>query len=146
LLGPGFGLRGGFGPMMGPRHHVEMRGLSAAADYLDLKESELLTKLQNGKSLADIAKDQGKSVDGLIQALIDDAKKHLDQAVADGKLTKAQADQFLSRIKEHITALVNGTAPPGFGPQFRDRPGFPGPGGPPAFRGGSTGPGWGSSA
>jgi hypothetical protein len=143
LLGPGFGFRGGPGPM--GEGHFEMRGLSAAADYLGLKQSELLTKLQSGKSLADIAKGQGKSVDGLIQALVDDAKTHLDKAVADGRLTKAQEDEILSEIKQHITDVVNGTAPEGFGPQFRDGPGFPGPGGPPAFRGGSTGSGWGSS-
>ena len=151
LVLPGaFGFRGGagpMGPMGGPGFHHEMRGLSAAADYLGLEESELLTKLQNGKTLAQVAKDQGKSVDGLIQAMVADAKKHLDQAVQDGHLTQSQANQFLSDIKQHITALVNGTAPPGFGPQFRDGQGFPGPGGPPSFRqNGGMGMGWGFSA
>jgi polyhydroxyalkanoate synthesis regulator phasin len=147
LVLPGaFGFRGHFGPMGGPDRHFEMRGLSAAADYLGLPESELKTKLENGKSLAQIAKDQGKSVDGLVQALVDEAKKHLDQAVKDGHLTQAQADEMLSKIKEFTTDLVNGT-PPAFGPKFRDGPGFPGPGGPPSFRqSGGTDMGWGSSA
>ncbi len=133
--------------MGAPGFGHEMRGLSAAADYLGLKESELLTKLQSGKSLADIAKDQGKSVDGLINAMVDDAKKHLDQAVKDGHLTQSQADDILSSVKQHLTDLVNGTAPQGFGPSFRGGPGFPGPGGPPSFQqSGGTGAGWGSSA
>jgi hypothetical protein len=148
LLMPGFGFRnGGPGPMGGPGMHVEMRGLDAAASYLGLSQSELMTKLQSGKSLADIAKDQGKSVDGLVQALVDDAKTHLDQAVKDGHLSQAQEDQILGQVKQHITDLVNGTAPQGFGPQFRGGPGFPGPGGPQFFRhGGGTGMGWGASA
>jgi hypothetical protein len=149
LLVPGaFGFRGGPGPMGGPGFGHEMRGLGAAADYLGLSQSELLTKLQNGKSLADIAKDQGKSVDGLVQALVDDAKKHLDQAVKDGRLSESQANQILTEIKEHITDFVNGTAPRGFGPSFRDGPGFPGPGGPPSFfrQRGGMGTGLGANA
>jgi len=150
MLVPG-GFRGpgpmGQGPMgqIGPR--AGMRGLDAAATYLGLTESELQTKLQGGKSLADVAKDQGKSVDGLIQALVADAKKHLDQAVSDGHLTQAQEDQILGQVKQHITDFVNGTAPKGFGPSFRGGTGFPGPGGPPSFRqSGGTGMGWGASA
>jgi hypothetical protein len=157
LLVPG-AFRGGFGPMGqgpmgqgpmgGPGFGHEMRGIGAAADYLGLSQSELLTKLQNGKSLADVAKDQGKSVDGLIDAMVADAKKHLDQAVKDGKLTQSQADDILSHVKQHLTDLVNGTAPPGFGPKFRGGPGFMGPGGPPSFRqgGGGMGMSFGSNA
>src|SRR5262249_18480103 len=126
------------------------RGLGAAADYLGLSQSELLTKLQSGKTLADIAKDQKKSVDGLVDALVADAKSHLDQAVKDGKLTQAQADQLLSDIRQHITDFVNRTGPKGFGPMFRGGPGFPGPGGPPSFRqfrkSGGMGMGWGANA
>ncbi len=140
---------GGFrGP--GPMGHIGpgagIRGLDAAATYLGLSESDLQAKLQGGKSLADVAKDQGKSVDGLIQALVDDAKTHLDQAVSDGHLTQAQEDQILGQIKQHISDLVNGNAPQGFGPNFRGGQGFPGPGGPPSFRqNGGTGMGWGSN-
>src|SRR6187397_2555349 len=98
---PGIGFRNG------PGFGHDMRGLSAAADYLGLKESDLAAKLESGKSLADIAKDQGKSVDGLVNALVNDAKTHLNQAVKDGHVTQAQADQILSQIKEHITDFVN---------------------------------------
>jgi hypothetical protein len=136
--------------MGGPGFGHDMRGLSAAADYLGLKESDLAAKLESGKSLADVAKDQGKSVDGLVNALVNDAKTHLDQAVKDGHLTQAQADRILGQIKQHITDFVNGNAPQGFGPSFRGGSGFPGPAGPPSFRQfrqtGGTGMGWGSSA
>jgi|RhiMetdeSRZDD1v2_1073273.scaffolds.fasta_scaffold46393_6 hypothetical protein len=150
LVPGGFGFRGGHGPMGGPGFDHHMRGLDTAASYLGLTEAKLMEQLQSGKSLAQIAKDQDKSVDGLINALVDEAKKHLDQAVKDGHLSQSQADQLLSDIKEHITAFVNGN-PTGFGPNFRDGSGFPGPGGPPSFRqfrqgGGTDTAGWGSSA
>ena len=136
------------GPMGAPGLGHDMRGLSAAADYLGLSASELQTKLQSGKSLADIAKDQGKSVDGLVDVMVADAKQHLDQAVKDGHLTQSQADQILGQIKQHITDLVNGTAPKGFGPSFRGGSGIARSRRVPSFfrQGGGTGTAFGSSA
>jgi hypothetical protein len=93
--------------------------LSTAADYLGLSESELRTQLASGKTLADIAKAQGKSVDGLVSALLADVKTKLDAAVAAGRITEAQADQVLADAKQRITDMVNGTMP---GPGTRGGP------------------------
>jgi polyhydroxyalkanoate synthesis regulator phasin len=119
LFGPGLG--GGF------HHEGPFGGLDAAATYLGLTDAQLRRQLESGKSLADVAKAQGKSVDGLVNALVAAAKKKIDAAVADGRLTQSQADSFLSNLKAHITDLVNG-APPRFG-HFRGGPprGFDGP-------------------
>jgi polyhydroxyalkanoate synthesis regulator phasin len=95
-----------FGPRGG---HVGHFGeLDAAASYLGLTEAALRSELESGKSLAQVAKDQDKSVDGLIQALVDSATKKLDAAVAAGRLTKEQEQQILSGLKDRITAFVNG--------------------------------------
>jgi hypothetical protein len=85
--------------------------LDAAATYLGLTEDQLRTQLESGKSLADVAKAQGKSVDGLKQAIIAEAQSRLDQAVKDGRLTSGQRDQILADLKAHIDDLVNGTMP-----------------------------------
>jgi polyhydroxyalkanoate synthesis regulator phasin len=113
---PIFGPPGG-GPGFGFRHEA-MRGLDAAASYLGLTEAQLRTQLESGKSLAQVAKSQNKSVGGLEQALVADAKTHLDQAVKEGHLTRAQADAMLSELEQHVSDLVNGQLPPrpeGFG-------------------------------
>jgi hypothetical protein len=94
--------------------------LETAASYLGLTETELQPRLQNGRTLAEIAKAEGKSVDGLVDALVDDAEKKLDAAVAAGKLTEKQANTIREDWKERVTDLVNGEAAhPGFG--FRHR-------------------------
>ena len=103
------------GPMFGPRFGHFHRGgpplfgekLSAAADYLGLTQAELRTKLNAGRTLADMAKARGKSVDGLKQAILDEAEKKLDQLVEDGELTRAEADEMLARMKTHIDELVD---------------------------------------
>jgi hypothetical protein len=122
----------GFGDRHGPGMfgHDLFRGLAAAAAYLGLSEDELHTQLENGKTLADIAKAQNKSVDGLVQALVADAKKHLDEEVAEGDLTKAQANQMLMRLEQGIRDIVNGVRPNGMpGPGFGFRHDSDGPSG-----------------
>src|SRR5207302_6154275 len=102
-LGPGFGVH--------VEGHAGGHFLDAAATYLGLTEAQLRTQLESGKSLADVAKAQGKSVDGLKQAILSQVQSKLDQAVKDGELTTAQRDQMLADLKAHIDDLVNGTMP-----------------------------------
>ncbi len=106
--------------LRGPGHHLE-----GAADYLGLTEAQLHERLRDGQSLAEIAKAEGKSVDGLKQALVASAKERLDEAVADGRITAAQRDELLERLESKIDAVVNGEALPKRGPGFGHRFGGP---------------------
>ena len=111
------------GPHDGFGHFGFFGQLDAAATYLGLTEAQLQNELASGKSLAQVAKDQGKSVDGLIDALVASAKQKLDQAVAAGRLTKAEETEMLNGLKDRITNLVNsrGVGEPHFrGPGFGD--------------------------
>ena len=113
-----------FGPRGGPEGHFGHFGeLDAAASYLGLTDAQLDSQLESGKSLAQVAKDRGKSVDGLVQALVDSATKKLDAAVAAGRLTKAQEQSILSGLKDRMTAFVNGMR----SHDFRFDRGFAGP-------------------
>ena len=84
---------------------------AAIADYLGLTEDELRAQLESGKTLAQIASAQGKSVSGLEEVIYADAKTHLDQAVTDGKLTAAQEQTMLAELKSHLDEIVNNTGP-----------------------------------
>jgi polyhydroxyalkanoate synthesis regulator phasin len=120
-----FGALGRFGPGHAFGHLGHFDKLETAASYLGLSEAELREQLRDGNTLAEIAKAEGKSVDGLVQALVRDAKTRLDQAVEDGRLTQAQADELAEDLEQRITDLVNGEIPErGFGHRFGgfDRP------------------------
>ena len=99
--GPGFG-RLAVGPL------PEMR---AAADYLGLTPVKLFTALRGGKSLADVANDQGKSVDGLKAAMKAAETARLDKAVKAGYLTDAQRTQIEQGLDQRLDDFVNGTGP-----------------------------------
>jgi polyhydroxyalkanoate synthesis regulator phasin len=84
---------------------------AAIASYLGLTQDELRTQLESGKTLAQIATAQGKSISGLEDVIYADAKTHLDQAVANGKLTSDQEQKMLAELKSHLDDIVNSTGP-----------------------------------
>jgi hypothetical protein len=93
--------RKGFPPMLfGGR-------LDGAAEYLGMERRELFRALAADKTLADLARERGKPVDGLVDVMVDGAEKRLDEAVAAGKLTEAEKNEVLVGLKERITRLVN---------------------------------------
>ena len=107
--GPGFGF--GLGAPGGPGGLLKAGvsdSLAAAAKYLGLSESALRDQLNDGKSLADVAKAQSKDVNGLKEAILAAAKSDLDKAVSDKRLTQSQADDVYSRLKDRIDDVVNG--------------------------------------
>jgi len=129
----------GFGPGFGPgfehgRIHMEFRALDDAATYLGLNEDELRAELEDGKTLAEVAKGHDKSVDGLVDALVEATNARLDQAVEEGHLSQEHADELKTETKERVEAFVNGEplrfehrwGRPGKGPgMWPARPGAP---------------------
>jgi len=96
----------------GPGHRQGPRGdMTAAASYLGLTQAELRTALQSGKTLAEVATANGKTVAGLTGALTDAAKKHIAADVKAGKLTEAQQEKILESLSQHIADMVNGVRP-----------------------------------
>src|SRR4051794_25715616 len=85
--------------------------IRAAADYLGVDVKTLLDDFKSGKTLADVAGEQGKSVDGLKDAIYNDAQTHLDQAVKDGKISSDQEQTMLDRLKSHLDDIVNKVPP-----------------------------------
>ena len=116
----GLGFKSGLGLGLGrPGWHGgafkrHLRGgsglLTAAAEYLDLPARELREALES-RTLAQVARDQGKSVDGLRAALRTAEKARLDDAVANDRITQAQENALLSRFDSEIGSVINGVPP-----------------------------------
>jgi uncharacterized coiled-coil protein SlyX len=106
--GAGGALAAGGGKARGPAGHP---GPAAIASYLGLTPAQLRQQLGSGKTLAQIAVAQGKTVDGLENAVYADVQAHLDRAVANGRLTKAQEQTLLARLKSRLDDLVNHAFP-----------------------------------
>jgi hypothetical protein len=135
---PGYDRHGPGGPGgFGGRHEL-VSDASVVAKAIGISEADLRSALQSGKTIADVAKAHNVGPKKVIDALVADGQSELADAVKNGRLTQAQADEMKTHITEHATDQVNGTFHGG--PRLHDGPGgrggFGGPGGP-----GPDGPG-----
>jgi hypothetical protein len=106
---------GGFGP---PRAAIAVApgrafGFGAAPvfgalfGYLGVKPAQLLKGLQDGKTLAQIASEHGKSLAGLEHAIIASRKAMLDKLVAAKLITRASAAKRLARFEKRLTTVLS---------------------------------------
>ena len=81
------------------------------AGLLGIDVETLRSDLRDGKTVAEIAGEQGVDVQTVIDSLIAEAKSHLDLSVANGRLTQEEADAKLTEVTERITDFVNNGLP-----------------------------------
>jgi hypothetical protein len=90
---------------------AKARAHGPVADYLGMTREQLRAELRGGKSLAQLAQAKGKSLDGLVAAMLAPAKARLAKAVENGRLTKARADELLARLTDGAKKLVQRVPP-----------------------------------
>jgi hypothetical protein len=101
-------------PPGGPGEISSKEGpIAVASSYLGISTSEVQKDLESGKTLADLADQAGKSVDGLKSALRDDLRSHLDKQVSSGEMSSKQEQQILDGFDSHVDDIVNGKGPVG---------------------------------
>jgi hypothetical protein len=115
--GLGLGARRAFAEKrkaFGNRVGKATRGKGPAATYLGMTREALWAELKKGKSLAQVAREKGKSVDGLVAAMVKPLQERLTKAVEAKRLTKQRADEILERVTDATERLVQR--------QFKPRP------------------------
>jgi uncharacterized protein (DUF433 family) len=86
--------------MPGARFAMGQEVLNAAAQKLGMTPQALMTELRSGKTLTDTAKEKNVSPDDLKAAIVAAVDARIDQAVKDGTLTQAQADQIKAQVSQ----------------------------------------------
>jgi len=90
--------------------------LQTWANALGLQVQDLAAAIQSGKTVADVAKEKGLTIEAVVDKAIEARKAVVQQAVEAGRLTQAQADALLQQMRERMTEnLQNGTCTPGTG-------------------------------
>lgn len=99
------------GPPVPPGGPKSGGPLQTAADYLGISVSDLVADLKAGKTLAQEATAKGKTVDGLVEAMLAPLKSELEKRVAAGDITAAQQTTILNHATTMLTNLVNNMKP-----------------------------------
>ena len=88
-------------------HRVLKDAVQAAAKEIGVSTNDLKDARKDGKSIAQVAQDHGKSVDDVVEAVVKAATNDVDQAVKDGKLDAQKADQITKNLPDRAKKLVN---------------------------------------
>jgi hypothetical protein len=83
--------------------------LQIAASVLGIQQSSVMDSLKSGKSLAQIASEQGLSEDDFLQKLNVGVNTAIDAKVADGTLTQDEADSQKSTITAQLKQQIETT-------------------------------------
>lgn len=102
----GLGLRIG-----GPQNSL----LSIAAKTLGIDVTALVTELNGGKTIADVAKTKNVAVSKIVDAVVASRTAALKAAVDAKKITQAQMDAELKVMKDNVTARISTKWTAGFG-------------------------------
>ncbi len=103
---PGEGRPGHDGPGR-PGGCQPFRGVDQVAELLGLTVGEIVSELEQGMSLAQIAEANGVTAAELAATLLAGIEEHVAQAVADGKIDEARAEEILANAAEKIDMLIN---------------------------------------
>ncbi len=86
------------------------------SELLGLTPEEIHAEREAGKTLAEIANEQGITDEALIEAIVAGRTEAIEQAVADGTLTQEQADWLIAKAEAMAPFQITNPFAPG---QFR---------------------------
>ncbi|MCC6613614.1 MAG: hypothetical protein IT320_09060 [Anaerolineae bacterium] len=94
------------------RGQVRRQGERALADAVSnatgLSGREILDQLREGTTMAELVEASGGDVDAVIAEASAALNEHIDQALANGRITQAQADELRGAIDMGLIELMNG--------------------------------------
>lgn len=106
----------GFRPADDLRDRLREHGHGAAvtgalirttAEVTGLSVEEVMEQLRAGQSLADIAGNNGSSGGAVVEDVLARAEERLDQAVANGRMTREEADAKLAELTAQANDIIN---------------------------------------
>ena len=120
------GRRGGMREMGGQMDGSQQSLVAVAADTLGMPQTDLVTQLQGGQTIAQVASDKNVALDTIVNAFVATRQARMAQAVAAGRMTQAQADAMQATMRANVTARLSqpwSPQGPGAGAGYADQDG-----------------------
>ncbi|MEM7532558.1 MAG: hypothetical protein AAF639_10310 [Chloroflexota bacterium] len=84
-----------------------VRWIEVAAESIGVTVRDLRTARRDGQSIADVAVENNVDVQTVIDAIVAAEQTATDQAVTDGEITQAEADEWMAEVPELASEYVN---------------------------------------
>jgi hypothetical protein len=82
--------------------------LAGIAETAGLDQQAIMTQAQDGKTLRQIAEESGADVDEIVAQVVASETERVAQAVADGSLEQADADDYLADLETRLKEMMEG--------------------------------------
>ncbi len=86
--------------------------LESVASAIGVSVDDLRSELQSGKTVAQVAEENGVELQSVIDAVVNGKSEKLAAAVESGRLTQEEADEKIAGLQEKLTERFNNTRPP----------------------------------
>ena len=96
-----------FGGGHGSRHGCGRQAVQQVAEFLGLTPEDVIAAKQDGQSLAQIAEANGVGAAELAAFLLSQIEERVADALAEGKIDQARADEVLENAPERIDQKIN---------------------------------------
>ncbi len=88
-------------------HHRGYAVLMSVAEFIGVTPEELREAVQGGQSVAQVAEANGVTAEALAEYLLGEVQTHVAQALEDGKIDQAKADEILANAPARIEEMIN---------------------------------------
>ena len=88
---------------------LQRQVLGAISAAAGLDQQEIFTQARDGGTLLEIAEANGADVDEILALVVDAETERVKQAVADGTMEQANADDWLAGLEAQVKELLQGT-------------------------------------
>lgn len=76
-----------------------------------MSDESLKNEIKNGKTLVEIAKEQGVSEETLKTTLVEQMMQRIEEGVKAGRISADKAEQMKANLKKHVSDMMNGKRP-----------------------------------
>jgi hypothetical protein len=91
------------------REHILEGAIKTAAETIGIEPEALHEAIKSGKTVAEVAHDNGVEPQAVIDALVAAGSARLDQAADNGRITPEKATELKAELAEHAAHFVNET-------------------------------------
>ncbi|MCU0268561.1 MAG: hypothetical protein MUF83_07920 [Acidimicrobiales bacterium] len=91
--------------------HAVLSAVRTTADTIGIEPRALLEELRAGKTIAQVATDNGVDPQVVVDELIAKGNARIDEALANGRISAEEADRAKAKLAEKVPELVNRTWP-----------------------------------
>ena len=103
----------GSGEHRGRRGRVAGAALGTAADAIGIERADLVAAIRDGQTVADVAQAHNVDPQTVVDALVTNANAKIDEALANGRIDQARADEMKANAATRADKFVNDTRQPG---------------------------------